>query len=277
MGFSEAIERSGWDPARQQDARGVCTVLGESLRCADYTPDDQIYKNLDTDPLIPDTPQPRPPASRLALLDELLNNRPASREGLRDAASGFCHHHKMEGPEDPQAQGHSLGRVWSFRALNDLLQSQPGELGSPKGADRLRKTIERAPLEDQKEAIGNMWLGEERRPMWSFYDPGSPGDPLGGLNGGRAATVDRLGLGEYHYQWPDEELVQWGHRLPAGVEAKTPTGWDGGAKRAYWRPGGRTHPLGTTGRFKSDDGLPEVVHAAVKGSSLAVRISFVAG
>lgn len=276
MGFSEAIERSGWDSARQQDARRLCTELRESLRCADYTPDDQVYKNLDTGPLIPDTPRPRGPASRLALLDELLNNRPASADGLRKAASGFCHKHKMEGPEDEQATAHALGRVWSFRGLSNLLQSQTGELGSPKGADRLRKTIESAPLEDQDEAFGDMWLGDERRPMWSFYDPASADDPLANLAGGRAATVDRLGLGEYHYRWPDEELVQWGHRLPDGARATSPTGWDGGARRPYWRPGGRTHPLGTTGRFKSDGGLPEVVHAPVKGSGLSVRISFVA-
>jgi hypothetical protein len=57
----------------------------------------------------------------------------------------------------------------------------------------------------------------------------------------------------------------------------TPTAWDGGVKRAYWRPGGRTHPLGTTGRFEGDAGLPEAVHDAVTGNHLAVRISFVAG
>jgi len=274
VGFAEAIEQSGWEALRQQEARRLCPELRTSLRRADYKPEpDQVYEDLDSDPLVPDTPAPRRPASRLALLDELLK----VGGDLKAAANTFCHKHKMKGPEDKRAPAHTLGRVWSFRELSDLLQSQVGGVGSAKSADLLRKTIELASLEDQEEAFADLWFGDERKPMWSFYDPDSPHNPLGNLTGGRAATVDRLGLGEYHYKGPDEELVQWGHRLPDGGKAMRPTAWDGGAKRPYWRPGGRTHPLGTTGRFKSDGGLPEVVHAPVKGGDLAVRVSFVAG
>ncbi|MBM4039887.1 MAG: hypothetical protein FJ290_15390 [Planctomycetes bacterium] len=277
MGFREAIEQSGWDTARQQDAGRLCAGLRQALRRTDYTPDDQIYKNLDCDALIPDAHRPRHPTSRLALLDELLAKRPGSPDDLKKAASDFCHDHKREGPEDKLAPAHVLGRIWSANDLLDLLLSQMGEIGHTATNEHLRKIIERASLGDQQEALADLWLGKELRPMWSFYDPESPGNPLTRLSGTRATTIDRLGLGEYHYERPTEELVQWGHRLPDGKKAMTPTAWDGGVKCPYWRPGGRTHPLGATGRFGDGDGLPEVVHAAVTGGALAVRISFVAG
>jgi hypothetical protein len=186
VGFREAIEQSGWHPARQEKAGERCGQLRESLRCAHYAPDPgQIYKNLDTDALIPDaSPRPRP-ASRLALLNHLLEGEPATAEDLKRAASDFCHRHKMEGPEDKKAAAHTLGRVWPFRKLSDLLLSQMGELGSEKNGDRLRKTIENASLEDQEEAFEDFWLGEELQPMWSFYDPGSRHNPLANLHGGR--------------------------------------------------------------------------------------------
>jgi hypothetical protein len=276
VGFSEAIERSGWDTRRQQDARSLCTDLRKALLRADYTPDDQVYRNLDADPLIPDTPRPHRAASRRALLGELLK-----RDGhVKSVANDFCHNHKMEGPEDKRAPAHTLGRVWTFGALHRVLKSQSSGVGRSSGGEHLLRTSIRSDSLDDQQAeleLTECWLGEEKVPMWAFYDPSSPDNPLRNLTDGRAAVVDRLGLGMYD---ENEALVQWGHRLSPGKEARTPTAWDGGVRNPHWRPGGRTFPLSAagsgTGRFKSTDGLPEVVHTPVRGRDLAIRISFVA-
>ena len=280
MGFREAIKQSGWGRARQHEARRLCGELRKSLRCGDYPPDaDQVYKNLDADPLIPDTPPPRRPASRLALLEELLRTKPDPDGGLKAVANEFCHNHKMEGQEDPAAAGHILGRLWTRKGLNSLYQ-KPDRLGSRRSPSALDRILA-VSLEDQQHALGDMRLAPERvTVMWSFYDPRAPGNPLLNLPKNRAAAVDILGLGEYYYRSPNEPLVQWGHRLPVGEEAKRATAWDGGVRNPYWRPGGRTRPLsadgGGTGKFTPADGLPEVTHSPVTGRDLALRIALVA-
>jgi hypothetical protein len=278
VGFSEAIEQSGWGSARQREARRLCGELRKSLRCAEYAPDvDQVYKNLDSDTLVPDTPPPSRPASRADLLDGLLRRKPDPNGDLKTVADEFCHSQKMEGPEDPESTGHVLGRVWTFDGLNKLYQKS-GRAGSRRRPGTLDRIISRASLRDQQDALGDMRLAPPHvDAMWSFYDPSARDDPLRNLPANRAGAVDILGLGKYHSS--KERLVQWGHRLPGGHKAKKPTAWDAGVGDPHWRPGGRTRPLsangGGTGAFSAADGRPEVVHAAVTGRDLAVKISFV--
>jgi len=279
MGFLEAIRRSGWDAPRQAAAQGLCDQIRESLRRRDDFPadPDRVYKNLDSDARILDVRLPPTPASRLGLLDELLKKGPLlTGAPLKEAVGDFCRAHKREGPGDPTAQNRVLGRVFPFHKLDALYQKgEPADLRARSG---LKEVIRNGTLDEQKDALATTELADEL--MWAFYDPSDVDNPYRSFTRGVDDMVDRLGLGK---EWNDrDELVHWGHRLPPGVNAHTPTAWDGGADNPYWQTGGRTRPLsadrGGTGNTSlgPDDGLPEVVHDSVTGRHLAIRIAFLA-
>jgi len=188
--------------------------------------------------------------------------------------SKFCHDHKQEGNEDATAYGRVLGRVFPFAKLEKLyLRGKPASL---RRRSRLRDLIGRPALRKQKVELGSTELGYKL--SWSFYDPNHPGDPFRSFDRGAANMIDRLGLGKELRD--SEELVKWGHWLPTGAKAHTPTAWDGGADNPWWYPGGRTRPLsadrgGTHDpNIGQDDGLPEVVHDPLTGSELAMPMIF---
>jgi len=253
--------------------------MRESLRREWFKADpDRIYKNLDCDPLIPNTPAPSgKPVSRLELLDELLGSGPPPKPGLHGALNRFCHAHKKEGPEDPEARDRALGRAWRFEKLNGQFVHDT-ELDWEEHGVSLEEIIRTYDLGQQRERLREVLLAGPCTVMWSFYDGADPADPFHSFSGERAELVDRLGMGED--ESPAHVVVKWGHRLPDGVKPFIPTAWDGGVNRPYWHPGGKTWPLsannGGTGRFTDNDGLPEVVHDPITGSELAIPIRFVA-
>jgi hypothetical protein len=63
-------------------------------------------------------------------------------------------------------------------------------------------------------------------------------------------------------------MVLFAHRLSPGVAARTPTTFDA-EDSPFYRPGGRTQPLDTS---TTGDGMPEVVHSPITGSTLAEPI-----
>jgi hypothetical protein len=140
----------------------------------------------------------------------------------------------------------------------------------------LHDIITRCGLEDQRRRLQHVKLSDTPV-MWSSYDESDPRNPFRALTGGKAEILDRLGMGQVGRT---AAVVKWGHRLPDNLVPHTPTAWDGGVTKPYWYPGGRTRPLsadgGGTGRFTKDDGLPEIVHDAITGEHLAIRIEFVA-
>ncbi len=281
MGFLDAIDQSGWHAARQADAGDLVEQMRESLRRTDFDADpDRVFNNMDSDALIPDVPSADRATSRLEMLDDpLMTALPATATGkeVKDAAVGFCRAHKQEGPDDPVAQGHVLGRVWPFAKLDGLLKLK-AKVRSLRMGSGLRVLVKNRNLAEQRAMLATAPLGEQL--MWSFYHPTDRDNPFRSLGGGSDSMADRLGLGE---DWSAKhDLVKWGHRLPLGMTAHTPTAWDGGADNPYWFPGGRTRPLSADGggskdpAIGPDDGLPEVVHDPVMGSQLAIPIAFVA-
>lgn len=277
MGFQEAIEGSGWSDGQRDRAKQLCADLRDSLRWSGPSVyEHRIYENLDSDPLIPDTGDARTPATRPQFLGELLDSGPpATGEPLKDAAISFCRAHKQEGPEDNAARERTLGRVWDVPKL--ARQFRFGKsIGRAVSEARVREIVADCDLDDQRQLLAEVKLAPKL--MWSFYDATNEEDPFASLSESRAPLVDRLGLGEY--EGTDDELVQWSHRLPGTVGPHTPTAWDGGVRRPYWFPGGRTRPLSAdsrgTGLYGPDDGQPEVVHDPVTGAALASKIDFVA-
>jgi len=279
MGFLDAISQSGWDAGRKADAGRLVGPMRDGLRRTDFPADpDRVFNNMDSDALVPDVPSPGRATSRLELLKELLKKGPPPPgDELKGAVSEFCHAHKKQGPEDAAAQGRVLARVWPFARL-DALFKQKGKVANLRLSSGLRDLIKNPSLKEQQEKLASVPLGD--RLMWSFYDPGDQHNPFRSFGGGSDPMVDRLGLGK---DWnARHDLVEWGHRLPAGMTAHTATAWDGGADNPYWYPGGRTRPLsadrgGTKdGAIGPGGGLPEAVHDPVTGSQLAIPIAFLA-
>jgi len=270
MGFGDAIERSDWDGARKADALRLCGAMRACLDRPDYAPDPNcIYKNLDSDRLVPDAPLPARPASRQELLRTLLDAGPPEGEELKTEVGKFCHSHKMQGPEDPAARQRVLGRAWGFDRLWQVY-AKTRRL-DPNNPGPLNDAIRLLSLEKQREHLSEVPLAEHV--MWSFYDPRDQANPFASFAGGRAELVDRLGLGEYSSR--SHTVIKWGHCLPESVTPTTPTAWDGGVNRPYWLAGGRTLPLSAAAARDTTNGLPEVVHCPVTGSQLAIRIAVV--
>lgn len=277
MGFNEAIEQSGWDPGRKEQASQLCDDLRETLRRpGDPAYEHRIYDNLDSDELIEDIGESGKPATRPQFLGELLDSGPPPvGEPLKTAAIAFCREHKQEGPEDSAARERTLGRVWDVPKL--ALQFKFGKsISLAESTAQVNDIVAHCDLDQQRELLADVLLAPKL--MWSFYDATNEQQPFAGLSEGRAALVDRLGLGEY--EQAGVELIRWSHTLPSVVEPHTPTAWDGGARRPYWFPGGRTRPLSAdgrgTGQYGPEEGQPEVVHDPVTGAQLAAKIDFVA-
>jgi len=277
MGFREAIDASGWDAKRRQAADDL---LDEMRGVLSWGPPggpyaSRIFHNLDADEAVPDVPEADSPVSRLELLDDLLSSGPPHGDALKLHLKGFCRHHKKEGPPDPLAKDRVVGRVWQLDAL--ARHSGDDSAASFGGKALVRETIETADLEAQRKFFTNRLLAQHV--MWSNYHEADAEHPFCELGESRAEHVDRLGLGQH--EGTSDELVRGSYRLPDSVEPKTPTAWDGGVRVPYWYPGGRTRPLscdgGGTGGFNNRTyGLPEVVHDAITGATLAEAMKFLA-
>ena len=256
MGFANASNT----PSQQ----AIVAALQTALR-------PQVFANMDSDPLIPDSTGTRP-ATRLDLIRSLT---PASE--IVDDTSDFCHSHQQEGPHDTTAQGTELGCVRKLQYVADrVVAKRSVSQADAEAALRSSMTIANpaARLADLRASLRapNPATGAQepfplsRYQLWAFYDQAGE-SPSVSVGSARADAVDRLGLGEF--QATTDELLYWEHRLPPDKTAHQPTAWDADAENVYWRPGGRTFPLSGNAAL----GLHEVVHDSVTADDLVTPMS----
>ena len=245
---------------------GLGNLLRDSLREPGYARNvDQIYDNMDTDPLIGATSEVGQPASRVELLLHIAPHR-LDQPRLKLEAELFCRDHLQEGPQFPDAAGTTFARVCKFEAVVNGIADSDSVTALDDARALLRDAVD-APtsptrLDRQRADLGDKNLSLFQ--MWSF-PVADPANPLAEIGPARQEAVNILGLG---YIAPAEEIVGFAHRLPAGTEAHRPTAWDAGCfASSCWRTGGRTY------RLDHDEyGLREVVHNRIKGEHLVASI-----
>jgi len=243
---------------------GLANVLRDSLREPDYLRNiDQVYENMDSDPLIAATAVVGQPASRVELLLTIAPHRP-DQARLKSEAELFCRDHHQEGPQFPDAANTAFARVCTFESLVNAIADPASPSGLDDARALLRDAIDEplssARLTRQRADLDGKNLS--RFQMWSFpvADPTNPLAEIGPL---RDEAVNILGLG---YIDPADEVVGFAHRLPAGIEAHQPTAWDAG-RFTCWRTGGRSYRLD-----RDEYGLREVVHDRIRGEQLFASI-----
>jgi hypothetical protein len=258
MSFHEA-------EAAEASAAGLATLLRDSLREPSYVRNvDQVFENMDTDPLIGAAPLAGQPASRVELLQTVAPHR-MDPSCLREEADLFCRRHQREGPPFPDAANTTFGRVCTFEAVVNGIAAPNSPLDLKDARALLRNAIDAPPsplrLARQRADLDSKNLSLFQ--MWSF-PVADPASPLVEIGPARGEALDILGLGGID---PTKEIVAFAHRLPAGTPAHRPTAWDAG-RFACWRTGGLTY------RLDRDEyhGLREVVHNRIKGEHLAATI-----
>ncbi len=253
--------------------RGIAAVLRGALEEPAYhwNPD-QVYDNMDGDPLIGALPEAGKPASRLELL-RYLNPHRGDPSALADEVVSFCRHNPRQGPSGAVASTASLGHVQSVRSLVNGVADPAGTLGLRDAEALVRDLVNdvsdaSAKLAKQKSALDGKSLVRREYQMWC-YPAADSRHPFAEIGSSRADAINALGLGWYAHDLPGEELLRWAHTLPTSASAHRPTAWDAGADKGnvYWRPGGKTYRLD-----RDDYGPSEVVHAPVEGQDLVAPI-----
>jgi len=198
MSFPEA-------EAAEASVVGLANHLRDSLREPDYVRNvDQVYDNMDTDPLIGTIAQDGQPASRLELLLSIAPYR-LDEPRMRDETALFCRGHLRVGPELPDASNTTFGRVCTFQSLTNAI----ADPGSPSSLDDaralLRDAIDAPPsprrLTRQRSDLGGKNLS--RYQMWSF-PAADPANPLAEIGPARQEALNILGLG---YIGPADEVI----------------------------------------------------------------------
>ena len=126
-------------------------------------------------------------------------------------------------------------------------------------------------VQPNREQLKLVWLGRKGRVMWATFDEPNPRqNPFVSLPSDADSIRARLGLD------PNEkdDLLLFVYGLPGGADARFPTIADAYAGEPwlrYFRPAGATDPCGRTMTWDTcaDPPLPEVVHEAVTGETLA--------
>lgn len=96
---------------------GLADLLRDALADPTYARNQhQIFDNVDSDPLIRDTPEHGHPASRVELLEAIAPSRADIAE-VRAAFIRFCRHHTQEGPAFSGPDTAVFGRVAEFTKL----------------------------------------------------------------------------------------------------------------------------------------------------------------
>lgn len=246
---------------------GLPTALRDAVREPTYVRGEyRIYDNMDSDPLIDSLPAPSGPASRVELLDAIIDQR-HDVNAIRVATIQFCRANQRQGPSLPKADSVAFGRVQSFRALLSAIADASSSLTLGAAEALLRNVVTYVPpvhrLSRQRAALRSKRLS--RYQMWS-YRISDLGHPFREIGATRSDALNALGLG--FYSAPDE-LVRWAHRLPAGGPAFRPTAWDSGAEPGseHWRPGGSTYRLD-----RNEYGVEEFVHQPIAGDQLLAAI-----
>src|SRR2546423_13741030 len=117
--------------AAETSVAGIETFLRDSLREPAYIRNaNQVYDNMDTDPLIGATPAAGGPACRVDLLTRVAAHAPDLLR-VRAEAQLFCREHLREGPEFPDATITIFGRVCTFESLAGSI----ADPSSPAGLD----------------------------------------------------------------------------------------------------------------------------------------------
>lgn len=243
---------------------GVANVLLDSLREHTYIRNvNQIYENMDADPLIGDTIGINQPACRVELMVRVAPHV-ADLPLVRAETELFCRDHLQEGPEIPDVADTTFGRVCTFESLVRAIADPSNPAGLDDARALLRDAIDAppSPMRLPRQRADLVGKNLSRFQMWSFpaADPANPFAEIGPV---RQEAVDILGLG---YISPLEEVVSLAHRLPAETGAHRPTAWDAGCFNC-WRIGGRTYRLD-----RDEYGLLEVVHDPIKGEHLVTSI-----
>lgn len=260
MSFQEA-ENS------EQMLQGITDILRQALEEPGYERNpNQVYDNMDADPLINSLPQSGRQHSRVDLLRRVnpLRTNPSAIPGK---VVEFCCENLQQGP----AVAHSVfGRVQSLKSLvNTVVGASSGKVDR-LFESRIRDLVFSTDDDATKLARQKLFFSGKNMSqyqMWS-YAAADPDNPFSEIGTARADAVDVLGLGVYSND-NNETLVRWAHRLPETIKACQPTAWDAGTDKGnvYWRPGGRTYRLGV-----DDYGVPEVVHNPIQGEALIAPI-----
>jgi hypothetical protein len=250
--------------AAEPSVAGIAPLLRDSLHELTYPPNtNQIYDNMDTDPLIGVTVEAGKPACRVELLKRVVPHV-LDLSSMRAETELFCREHLQEGPLFPDIANTTLGRVTTFEAIVKAIADEDSPAGLEDARALLRDAID-APLSATRLARQRADLADKnlsRFQMWSF-PAADPSAPLAEIGPARQEALNILGLG---YIGPHEEVVAFAHRLPAGLSAYRPTAWDAGCF-VWWRIGGRTYRLDL-----DEYGLREVVHERIRGEHLVASI-----
>jgi hypothetical protein len=260
--------------AGDRNLNGLAAILRTALEEPGYLRNShQIYDNMDSDPLIGSLPETGRPASRIQLLHHVSGHR-ANPAVIYDNVVLFCRANLQQGPVISPAGAATLGRVQGMRSLINAV-AHPASSLSLRNAEALVRDVvggvadSTVKLAKQKFELAGKTLS--RYQMWC-YPAADTLNPFREIGSTRSEAVNILGLGYYACDKPSEEIVRWAHALPVSILAHTPTAWDAAADKGnvHWRPGGSTYRLD-----RDDFGLPEVVHAPVKGEDLTAPIEMI--
>ena len=261
--------------ASDASLNGISTILRAALEQPGYGRNPhQVYDNMNSDPLIGAQPEAGEPESRSELLLHVKSHR-ANPSAVPDEVVLFCRANLQQGPASSSSGTLILGRVQSLVSVANAIADQSSALSQSHAEALVRDLVAdgvntSAKLAKQKLDLAGKALSQYQ--MWCFL-PADPQRPFGELGTSRSEAVNVLGLGYFAFDDPAAELVRWAHVLPDTVPAHRPTAWDAGATRGnvHWRPGGRTYQL-----ERDDCGVPEVVHAPIKGEDLSAPIEVLA-
>lgn len=260
--------------AKEPSLNGIAAALRLALEQPGYRRNPhQVYDGMDSDPLIGALPEPGRPASRIELLQHVSDHR-ANPSAIPDEVVLFCRRNLQQGPVLPTTAASSLGHVQALRSVVNAIAGPSSGLSLRNAEALLRDLVDAVAdpatkLARQRSELTGRTLS--RYQMWC-YPAADPRSPFREIGTTRREAVNVLGLGYYADAEPHAEIVRWAHSLPTSVRACRPTAWDAGADKGnvHWRPGGRTYQL-----ERDEYGVPEVVHAPIRGADLIAPIEAV--
>jgi len=247
---------------------GIAALLCNALEKPGYTSNpNQIYDNMDSDPLIGPLPEPGKPASRSELLQRVSPHK-ADPAGIPKEAVKFCRANLRQGPVFPASAAASLVHVHRRQALVNAIVQSPTPMRRSRAEALVNDLLgggidEAAKLAKQKASLADKTLSLYQLWCYPAADPRKPFDEIGST---RAEAVNTLGLGGFADD-TSEVLVRWAHAAPAAIKVCRPTAWDAGADNVYWRPGGYTYKLDSAG-----NGVQELIHDKITGENLIAPI-----
>lgn len=166
-------------------------------------------------------------------------------DDILSSGAKYCYGFQLLGPEQEHSNGAVFGRLMFESAFVDLVAEEFGI--SAESAQTLLEDYYESEVDEIKDDISDLSMSKYL--MWSFL--ADKDDDEGFLKMDFKHLSCQLGIDA------SAPCFVYGHKTPEDIEMKKPTFFDA-ALNEFWRPGGRTEPLGKCEHLV--EGLEEFVH-----------------